>query len=163
MAVASSSRLVGVAAAGAVAGALLCKDWQVATVAGQSMQPTLNKNKAAKDQVIVDRSMHTARNASRGDIVVLPSPTNSELITKRLIGDERDWLYSRQGKLVRVPTSHVWVEGDNAGNSNDSNSFGAVPRSALQGKVVAKVWPLSEANVFTPTIDFARFLSPPRP
>ena len=75
-------------------------------------------------------------------MVVLRSPEvgcENDLLTKRVVALEGDWLYSRDGRLVRVPTAHIWVEGDNASNSNDSTHYGAVPRTHLAGTVVAKV------------------------
>ena len=50
-------------------------------------------------------------------------------------------------QLVRVPTGHVWVEGDNGEVSTDSNHFGTVDVHAVQARVAAKVWPLSEAGL----------------
>ena len=48
---------------------------------------------------------------------------------------------------LQVPVGHVWVEGDNAENSNDSNSFGPVPAGLVQAQVRCKVWPLSEIGI----------------
>lgn len=41
----------------------------------------------------------------------------------------------------KVPRNHYFVEGDNAGQSYDSRSYGAIPANLVEGKVVAKLWP----------------------
>ena len=46
---------------------------------------------------------------------------------------------------VRVPPRAVFVLGDNRGESDDSRSFGAVPRSAVIGRAALVVWPLNRA------------------
>eukprot|EP00965_Chrysotila_dentata_P191439 6174528-Pleurochrysis_carterae.AAC.2 len=46
--------------------------------------------------------------------------------------------------VSQVPKGHIWVEGDNANNSNDSNTFGPVAAGLVEARVEAKVWPLSE-------------------
>ena len=142
----SSSRLVTAAAAGSVAAAayIASRNLRTATVAGTSMDPTFKPGSS----ILVEARSATAEE-DRGDVVVLHSPEEGcedDLLTKRVVGLERDWLYARDGRLVRVPTAHVWVEGDNASNSNDSTHYGAVPRGTLVGTVVAKVWPLAEAG-----------------
>ena len=73
---------------------------------------------------------------------MLRSPEDGELITKRVIGKGDDWLFARDGRLVKCPKRHVWVEGDNASNSHDSNHYGAVPHCLLVGNVRAKLWPV---------------------
>ena len=85
----------------------------------------------------------------RGDVVVLRSPSDpAELITKRLIALEGDWVQRRDGarEMTQVPRGHVWVEGDNARFSKDSNAFGAVPAGLIESQVVATLWPPAEAG-----------------
>ena len=53
----------------------------------------------------------------------------------------------RPGDIVKVPRGHLWVEGDNQHNSNDSNAFGAVPAGLVEARVDLKLWPLSEAGI----------------
>ena len=43
---------------------------------------------------------------------------------------------------VQVPDGHIWVEGDNPWNSNDSRNYGAVPASLIMGRVLLRLWPL---------------------
>ena len=40
---------------------------------------------------------------------------------------------------ILVPPNHLWLEGDNAENSNDSRFFGAVSMNLVKDKVIYKV------------------------
>ena len=48
-----------------------------------------------------------------------------------------------------VPCGHVWLEGDNKGRSRDSRDFGPVPYGLLRGRVICRVWPLKDFQIFT--------------
>jgi len=132
------------AAATALASATIAtasNELSTAKVAGSSMSPTF--------QTATTILVKQLNAVERGDVVVLRSPEpgcEAQLLTKRVVAVGGDWLYSRNGRLVRVPTRHVWVEGDNAANSNDSTHYGAVPHSNLAGTVVAKIWPPAQAG-----------------
>ena len=39
------------------------------------------------------------------------------------------------------PSGELWLEGDNPAGSTDSREFGAVPASALRGRVLLRLWP----------------------
>jgi signal peptidase I len=92
------------------------------------------------------------------------TPAGSEDLIKRVVGVPGDLVEGRDGKLwrngepvpepylpwnaltsdfgpVRIPAGHYWVMGDNREDSADSRVFGPVPRSALVGRAVFKVWP----------------------
>jgi signal peptidase I len=45
---------------------------------------------------------------------------------------------SANPRLVRIPSGHVWLQGDNAANSTDSRVYGAVPEELLKGRVIGK-------------------------
>jgi len=137
------------AAAAAITTASAAKvthDFCTATVAGTSMAPTFQ----TATTILVRHFSPALGQAERGDVVVLRSPEKGSehtLLTKRVVAVAGDWLYSRDGRLVRVPTQHCWVEGDNASNSNDSTHYGAVPCANVAGTVVAKVWPPAQMGV----------------
>ena len=45
------------------------------------------------------------------------------------------------GPVVVAP-GHLWVMGDNRGNSTDSRVFGTIPESSVVGRAIWKVWPV---------------------
>lgn len=106
-----------------------------------------------------------------GDVVVSTSPTHpAKTVCKRVLGlpgdtilvDPRDYMSEDAGLLaahahadpmlqalvalhsartVTVPPGHVWLTGDNLGNSTDSRQYGAVPMALIKGRVLARVYP----------------------
>uniref|UniRef100_A0A7S4F4Y9 Peptidase S26 domain-containing protein n=1 Tax=Chrysotila carterae TaxID=13221 RepID=A0A7S4F4Y9_CHRCT len=90
-----------------------------------------------------------------GDVVIAISPTDpTQTVCKRVLGLPGDALRaeappgwsSEHARDVVVPHGHVWLQGDNARNSTDSRSYGPVPLALLQGLVVLKLYPLSDAG-----------------
>ncbi|OQS06275.1 mitochondrial inner membrane protease subunit [Thraustotheca clavata] len=118
-------------------------------VEGRSMQPTLNPSDTDRELVLLDKfSVQVAHRVARGDVIVLKSPSDpSELLTKRLIAIEGDWVEGRSGRRVVVPAGKCWIEGDNGELSDDSNSFGCVPMALIEARVAAVVWPLNHLRV----------------
>jgi signal peptidase I len=45
---------------------------------------------------------------------------------------------------VTVPVGHVFLMGDNRGNSSDSRVFGPVPLENLKGEAFFRFWPISK-------------------
>ncbi|XP_012702815.1 probable thylakoidal processing peptidase 2, chloroplastic [Setaria italica] len=80
---------------------------------------------------------------SRGDVVVFRSPRNHrELVVKRLIALPGGWIQVPEKQEIRqIPQGHCWVEGDNAGLSLDSRTYGPVPLGLMQGRVTHVVRP----------------------
>ena len=50
---------------------------------------------------------------------------------------------------MKVPSNHVWVEGDNPLESTDSRHYGPLPLSALRGRIVLRLWPLTKEGVLS--------------
>lgn len=111
-----------------------------------------------KDRIVVKRVV-----ATEGDEVFLdPRRCNAD---EGPVGDKmrREWelmghwnwlgvqplegLEARGPPKVKVPFGHVWVEGDNWRESLDSNAYGPVSMSLIQGKAIALVWPWSRRGV----------------
>jgi inner membrane protease subunit 1 len=46
--------------------------------------------------------------------------------------------------IFKVPEGHVFLAGDNLPWSRDSRNYGPVPMGLINGKIVARVWPLSK-------------------
>lgn len=120
-------------------------------ISGSSMTPTFNPGTetTAKDVVLVRKFMLRKKGGlKRGDIVMFRLPLDPEkLMTKRIVGVQGDLInprpeYPRQ-KATRVGRNHLWVEGDNAFHSIDSNTFGAISLGLVVGKVVLLMWPVS--------------------
>ncbi|KAH7887855.1 peptidase S24/S26A/S26B/S26C [Phlebopus sp. FC_14] len=120
----------------------------VKTVKGRSMQPTLNPDTSAwNDIVVLDRfSVFAGRPIKKGDVVTLRDPTdNKKVIIKRVIAVQEDTVktlppYPEPEKVI--PEGHVWVEGDEPFRTLDSNSFGPVPLALVDAKLSFIIWPL---------------------
>mmetsp|Transcript_1489 Transcript_1489/g.3086 ORF Transcript_1489/g.3086 Transcript_1489/m.3086 type:complete len:184 (+) Transcript_1489:341-892(+) len=117
-------------------------------VSGRSMQPTFNaRGDGSCDALLLNKLSASWRSYQRGDVIIMRSPTHpTEMLAKRVIAMEGDLICTRDSvhKAIQVPKGHIWVEGDNANNSNDSNTFGPVAAGLVEARVEAKVWPLSE-------------------
>lgn len=118
----------------------------IARVDGISMQPALNPNREVTDYVYLNRWAVRDLEVRRGDIISLISPKNpSQKIIKRIVGVQGDIVITRGYKteVVRVPEGHCWVEGDHAGHSMDSNSFGPISLGLITARASCIVWPPS--------------------
>lgn len=143
--------------------------FSVATIDGESMEPTLNN----EDNVVM---MHTDESYERFDLIVVkPNPSKEEFYIKRLIGLPGDEIRieignvyvnnerleepyldegvdtlcaSRQGETIDICTFNVgegeyFVMGDNRNHSTDSRSLGSFEKDAIYGTVRYRLYPFS--------------------
>jgi signal peptidase I len=127
-----------------------------------SMIPTLEIG----DRVLVNKFIYRFTEPKRGDIIVFESVDNpDEDLIKRVVGLPGDTIAVRRGHLLlngerqresyvnkklpdrsfyaktRVPKGHVFVMGDNRGNSADSRVFGPLPEKNIEGEAFLRFWP----------------------
>jgi signal peptidase I len=127
-----------------------------------SMIPTLEIG----DRVLVNKFIYRFTEPSHGDIVVFQSVDNpDEDLIKRVVGLPGDTIAVRRGHLLlngerqkepylnkklpdrsfyaktKVPKGHVFVMGDNRGNSADSRVFGPLPKKNIEGEAFLRFWP----------------------
>ncbi|MGD8996764.1 MAG: signal peptidase I [Anaerolineae bacterium] len=132
---------------------------QATQVLGQSMEPTLHSSQ----RVVIEKVSYRLHGPRRGDIVVIDSSDQSEMLIKRVVGlpgetvEVKNGRVSVNGELLEepwtvkqggghfgpqtVPPLHVFVLGDNRGASNDSRNFGAVPIDDIVGQAWISYWP----------------------
>ncbi|KAF7560537.1 hypothetical protein G7046_g3622 [Stylonectria norvegica] len=122
---------------------------ELTMVDGASMYPLMNddKDSTLRRDVILNWKWAPQEKVERGMVVTLRSPTHPEVIAvKRVVALENDVVQTKAPyplATVRVPQGHVWVEGDGPpGSSLDSNTYGAVSKQLLTGRVTHIVFPL---------------------
>ncbi|EST06049.2 Peptidase S24/S26A/S26B [Kalmanozyma brasiliensis GHG001] len=81
------------------------------------------------------KSMDTDAPHSREDDTQRHNSAAATEISNTYIRSKGDVQY------VTVPLGHVWLAGDNMGNSTDSRHYGPVPLGMVRGKVLARVYP----------------------
>jgi signal peptidase I len=137
-------------------------------VGSESMVPTLE----VWDRVLINKLAYDLDEPERGDIVLFRSPDGGEdPLIKRVVGLPGDTIAVRHDRLYvngelqrepyvndeyrklqtpygprEVPKGHVFVMGDNRGNSQDSRVFGPVPEENLIGKALFRFWPPGRAG-----------------
>jgi signal peptidase I len=153
---------------GALLIALVVKTFlfQAFYIPSESMEPTL----IDRDRVIVNKVSYRLHDVNRGDLIVFDRPPNEPVteipeLIKRVVGlpgetiEARDGFVYVDGRLlvepylspgttvstfgpVPVPEGHVFVMGDNRGNSRDSRIFGPIDQDLIVGRAFVRVWPL---------------------
>jgi signal peptidase I len=141
-----------------------------------SMEPTLHGCTGCNnDHVLVNRLSYHLHDIHRGDVVVFHRPStwqvSEKLLVKRVIGLPGDVLTTKAGAVYvnglqldepyindqctggttnltssTVPAGSIFVMGDNRCQSEDSRSFGPVPRSAVVGRAFMIVWPFGRLH-----------------
>lgn len=140
---------------------------------GSSMSPTIP---ACDGRWLTEGFTYRFRDPHRGEIVVfrargqlgglvVPDPKARDLgIGKRVIGIPGDSVVGREGRVfvngrkaddiptdpfprARLGDEEYFVLGDNRIASQDSRTFGPVPRDAIFGRVVLNYWPLGRFGV----------------
>ena len=144
--------------------------YQPVKVEGTSMMPSL----VDQERIFINKFLYRFNLAdiSRGDTVVFWFPGDpSKSYIKRVIGVPGDRIEVREGqvavngKLIEepyvpeeyrdqtstqpkiVPPDEFFVLGDHRSSSNDSRTWGTVPRRFIYGKAVFVYWPLDRMGL----------------
>lgn len=144
--------------------------FQPVKVEGTSMMPSI----ADQQRIFVDKFFFQAgiSEIHHGDVVVFWFPRDQRIsYIKRVIGIPGDTVAIRNGQVrlngksidepyvpaefrdeaempeVRLLDEEYFVMGDHRNSSNDSRSWGPVPRQYIYGKAVFTYWPLGEMRV----------------
>ena len=119
-------------------------------VTGPSMIPTLDP----RDNLVMLDCFTIAflRSPRKGEVIMAQNPFKPGFtVIKRVLYTEGELakFYSDKHKNeieVQVPRGHIWVEGDNKDNSNDSRHFGPISLGLVEGIVRYRVFPFDKIN-----------------
>ena len=138
---------------------MLCP-WQIGVVSGASMEPSFH----TRQVILIDRQYYRDHPVRRGDVIILRQDDTVLIKRVYALGGDSFWtlLNTDDGELFRdiieparlprmrrlmpllpsyrlthvtVPPASVYVVGDNTNASIDSRQFGAVPLTAVLGRV----------------------------
>ncbi|MGZ8867751.1 MAG: signal peptidase I [Thermoanaerobaculia bacterium] len=129
---------------------------RIYSVPSASMAPTLRPG----DHIVVTR--YISDRPGRGDVVVFQHPAGRELTVKRVVAVPGDLIESDEGRLLisgrllsepyaprngamriapqLVPADHLFVLGDNRGDSYDSRHWGPLPDKLVVGRARIVLW-----------------------
>ena len=132
---------------------------------GPSMQPNLYVGYRVMTEKVSYR-FHLPR---RGGVVVAERPGNEKSLIKRVVALPGEIVEVRDGHTfinrqpieepwvthfggpdfppTLVPPDHVFILGDNRGNSRDSRAIGPVAVDTIQGRAWLVYWPLDQINL----------------
>ena len=127
---------------------------------GPSMQPNLYIGY----RVMTEKVSYRFHGPRRGDIVVVDWEEAGIRLIKRVIGVageevrvsagqvwingqeiDEPWVRyygGRESPAMLIPEGHVFILGDNRGNSRDSREIGPVPVESIVGRAIFIYWPL---------------------
>ena len=133
----------------------------------ESMVPTLEVG----DRVLANKFVYRFTEPERRDIVVFDSiDEDDQTLIKRVVGVAEDEIQVQGGVLyvngeaqeepylndtdqprgsygpTVVPEGHIFVMGDNRGNSADSRVFVPLPLENLKGEAFMRFWPVSKIS-----------------
>ncbi|MCC7339619.1 MAG: signal peptidase I [Bryobacterales bacterium] len=144
--------------------------YQPVKVEGTSMMPSIGD----QQRIFVDKFFFQIgiSEIHRGDVVVFWFPKDQRVsYIKRVIGVPGDWISVKSGQVrlngrelrepyvpaefrdeAEMPEIHLgkdefFVLGDHRNSSNDSRTWGPVPREFIYGKAVFTYWPLDEMKL----------------
>ena len=80
--------------------------------------------------------------ALEGDTVLLDPRRRPITKDGREPAEARAW--DQLKGQIKVSEGHVWVEGDNQWKTWDSNAYGPISKSLIEGRAIAVVGPLSK-------------------
>lgn len=146
----------------ALALAIITFLYQPVKVEGISMAPGL----IDQERILVNKSIYHLEPIRRSDVIVFRFPRDPrKSFIKRVIGLPGETIEIRAGRVlindvplredyltpeqsdgvwyprVTVPPGHYYALGDNRNISNDSRTWGTVPRAYIYGKAVLVYWP----------------------
>jgi signal peptidase I len=137
-------------------------------IESHSMEPNFREGQF----ILVNKLAFKFGEPSRGEVIVFHNPGNiEEDYIKRVIGlpgdvvEVRDQTVYVNGQVLAepyatnpfrdnygpevVPDDHLFVMGDNRGNSSDSRRIGSIPEELIVGQAWLRVWPFDKWGFIT--------------